>query len=341
VTEPLVTVLVLTYNQLHLVDQALEGILAQRTDFDFRVLIHDDASTDGTQDRLRAVAADHPDLIELILQEENQLSQGVSIPARLLLRTHSEFVAFCEGDDYWTDPDKLQRQVDFLSANPWCTLCHHHYTILNDGGRKEYETSLRDYLASLPWRTDERVPGHRLAVTNFVKTCTAMVRRAAIRDRVLIAAHDVRPGDHIVFCSAAENGDVGFIDRDMATYRLHDQGSWGMLDHGARVLTHLGAYWFLAAHMRGPMQRAVQERLLHRLVGNPVLRREYSALRSLDDQIHELAGRVDELATTGTLTADALEAALGEKTDVERRLGAVTRQRDLLSSTLAAAASDG
>lgn len=324
---PVVTVLLLTYNQRHLVDRALTGILEQRLDVPFRVLVHDDASTDGTQDRLREVAAQHPDTVELILQAENQLSRGVCIPARLVLQATGEFVAFCEGDDYWTDPDKLQLQVDFLRANPWASICHHEFTIRSDGGRADYEAVLRRYLASLPWRTAERAPGRNLALGNFVRTCTAMLRRSALREEVLHAAHDVRPGDHLLFCAAAEGGDVGFIDRDMATYRLHGEGSWAMLDAAERQARQLGVYWFLAGQLRGPMQDAVQEVLLHLLVSSPAHRTRFQPLRELTDQIAQLAD-------AGTRTADALEAVLSQKAALEHRLATLTAERDLLAGAL-------
>jgi len=324
---PVVTVLLLTYNQRHLVDRALTGILEQRLDVPFRVLVHDDASTDGTPDRLRELASRHPDTIELILQGENQLSRGVSIPARLLLRTDSEFVAFCEGDDYWTDPAKLQLQVDFLRANPWCSICHHDFTILSDGGRADYEAGLRRYLASLPWRTAPRAAGRHLALGNFVRTCTAMVRRSALREEVLRAAHDVRPGDHLIFCAAAEGGDVGFLDRDMATYRLHGEGSWAMLEVAERQARQLGVYWFLAAHLRGPMQDAVQEVLLHLLVSSPAHRARFQPLRELTDQIAQLA-------EAGSRTADALEAVLAQRAVLTDRLATLTAERDLPAGAL-------
>jgi len=312
-TEHEVTVLLLTYNQRHMIDRTLDGILDQRTEKPFRIVVHDDASTDGTRERLQQVAARHPGRFELVLQEKNQLSQGVSITARVLLNIDTEFVALCEGDDYWTDPAKLQLQVEFMRENPWCTVCHHEFTILGDGGRPEYEANLRAYLNSLPWRTQPRIDGNRLALGNFVRTCTSMIRRSALRDEVLRAMHDVRPGDHLLFCMAAEQGDVGFIDRDMATYRLHSEGSWAMLDGAERAARQLGVYWFLAAHLRGPMQHALQEMLLHMLVGTPGLRDRYQALR-------DLRGQIAQLAAAGTQTADALESTLARVAKLEQQL---------------------
>ncbi|MBL8931849.1 MAG: glycosyltransferase [Kineosporiaceae bacterium] len=322
---PVVTVLLLTYNQRPYVERALAGILEQRLDVPLRVVVHDDASTDGTQDAVRAAAERHPGRLELILQTENQLSRGVSITARLLLDVDSEFVALCEGDDFWTDPDKLQQQVDFLRANPWCSVCHHDFSIVSDGGRADYEAGLRRYLDSLSWRTSPRVEGRRLALGNFVRTCTAMIRRSSLRDELLRAAHDVRPGDHMLFCAAAEHGDVGFINRDMACYRLHDGGSWSMLDPAQREERQLGVYWFLAGQLRGPMQHAVQEVLLHLLATSATQRQRYQALR-------ELTGQIAQLAQAGSQTADALEATLARSAALQERLSAVTAERDLLAS---------
>lgn len=117
--QPLVSVCCLTYNHVKYIADAIEGFLIQKTSFPFEIIIHDDASTDGTEKIVKEYADKHPELIVAILQSENQYSKNQGkIAARFVWpRTRGKYIAWCEGDDYWTDRDKLQKQVDFLESN--------------------------------------------------------------------------------------------------------------------------------------------------------------------------------------------------------------------------------
>src|SRR5690554_4624359 len=117
---PLVSISCITYNHAPYIRQCLEGFLMQQCDFEYEILIHDDASTDGTSDIIREYQKKYPEIIKPIIQKENQWSQGVrGMMARFNFpRAKGKYIALCEGDDYWTDPLKLQKQVDFLEKNP-------------------------------------------------------------------------------------------------------------------------------------------------------------------------------------------------------------------------------
>lgn len=123
--QPLVSILCATYNQEKYIAQTIEGFLLQKVNFPIEIIIHDDASTDGTADIIRKYEAEHPDLIKGIYQTENQYSKRVDIWAKFLYsKAQGKYFAECEGDDYWTDPSKLQRQVDFLESHPDYILSH-------------------------------------------------------------------------------------------------------------------------------------------------------------------------------------------------------------------------
>lgn len=147
---PLVSVCTLAYNHAPYIRECLDGILMQKTDFAFELLIHDDASTDGTADIIREYEAKYPDIIKPIYQTENQYSKGVKISATIQFpKAKGKYIALCEGDDYWTDPLKLQKQVDFMEANEEYSLCFHACDIKFEDGitpRKLYrEWEERDY----------------------------------------------------------------------------------------------------------------------------------------------------------------------------------------------------
>lgn len=117
--EPLVSICCLTYNHEPYIRQCLEGFLMQKVNFRFEVLIHDDASTDKTPQIIREYEEKYPKTIKPIYQNENQYSKGVRVTwVYQFPRAKGKYIALCEGDDYWIDPDKLQKQVDFLELNP-------------------------------------------------------------------------------------------------------------------------------------------------------------------------------------------------------------------------------
>ena len=105
---PKVCVGVMTFNQSRYIRQALDSILTQRTDFDFEVLVHDDCSTDGTREIVQSYVAAHPGKVRAILQKENQFSRGQRIILLVLPEMAGTYFALLDGDDFWTDPSKLQ-----------------------------------------------------------------------------------------------------------------------------------------------------------------------------------------------------------------------------------------
>lgn len=130
--EILVSIICTAYNHEKYIKDALEGFVMQKTNFAFEALVHDDASTDGTADIIREYAEKYPDIIKPILQTENQHSKRVRITSDIILpKTKGKYVAFCEGDDFWTDENKLQKQIDFLENNDGYIACAHN-TIVHD-----------------------------------------------------------------------------------------------------------------------------------------------------------------------------------------------------------------
>lgn len=115
-----VSISCLTYNHASFIRECLDGFLMQQCDFKYEVLIHDDASTDGTQEIIKEYQKKHPEIIKPIFRKENLYSKGERMfNARFNFpRAKGKYIALCEGDDYWTDPLKLQKQVNFLEANP-------------------------------------------------------------------------------------------------------------------------------------------------------------------------------------------------------------------------------
>lgn len=127
-TTPLVSICCITYNHASFIRKCLDGFLMQKTTFPVEILIHDDASTDGTEDIIREYAAKYPDRIFPLYEKENKYSQGYAeiIDFFNYERAKGKYIATCEGDDYWTDPLKLQKQVDFMETHPEYSVCFHN-----------------------------------------------------------------------------------------------------------------------------------------------------------------------------------------------------------------------
>lgn len=128
-----VTVYCLAYNHEKYIRTALEGFINQKTNFKYEVIVHDDASTDGTADIIREYEKKYPDIIKPIYQKENQHSKGTKIINTFILpKAQGKYIASCEGDDYWTDPLKLQKQYDALESHPECSLSTHRVQCSNE-----------------------------------------------------------------------------------------------------------------------------------------------------------------------------------------------------------------
>lgn len=121
----MVSVNCITYNHENYIADAIESFLMQKTNFSIEILIHDDASTDNTANIIRKYQKKHPNIIKPIFQQENQYSKGVNVIDINLARAKGKYIASCEGDDFWINPNKLQKQFDFMQQHPECTLYAH------------------------------------------------------------------------------------------------------------------------------------------------------------------------------------------------------------------------
>ena len=137
VVNPKLSICCITYNHAKFIRQALDGFMMQKTNFPFEIIIHDDASTDGTADIIREYEQKYPEIIRPTYQTQNQWSKGVNILKTFVYpKIQGQYVALCEGDDYWTDENKLQKQVDYLDAHPEVSVCFHPVNIVWEDGSK-------------------------------------------------------------------------------------------------------------------------------------------------------------------------------------------------------------
>lgn len=207
--EPLmVTIRCITYNHEPYIRQCLEGFVMQKTNFRFEAIVHDDASTDGTADIIREFADKYPDIIKPIFETENQYSKHDGSIRRIMdAHTHGKYVAICEGDDYWIDPLKLQKQVDFMEAHLEYTLCFHSAKVI---GNSEYRTCCYTELREKDYSAIE-------LFNNWIIPTASVLYRNGIKiytDKRFIV------GDNPIFLSCAKNGKIRCIsNQPMSIYR--------------------------------------------------------------------------------------------------------------------------
>lgn len=215
---PKVSIVCITYNQEKYVRQTLDSFIMQKTNFPFEVVIHDDASTDKTRHIIEEYALKYPDIIKPVYEKENQYSGGdYKFINDTFQRAAGEYIAFCEGDDYWTDSDKLQIQVDYMESNPSVTVCFHPVEVFYENGEVEREIFPKATDASKFMVTD-------LLKKNFIQSNSVLYKRA--RGDYSKLPSKVIPSDWYMHLYHAQYGEVGFVDRVMSAYRRHSSGVW-------------------------------------------------------------------------------------------------------------------
>lgn len=130
-SEIMVSICCITYNQEDYIRDAIESFLRQKTDFKYEIIIHDDASTDNTANIIKEYEKKYPDIIKPIYQKENQYKKGKKASLISYSYAKGKYIAVCEGDDYWIDDNKLQKQVDYMEKHKKCAFCFHNAQIMD------------------------------------------------------------------------------------------------------------------------------------------------------------------------------------------------------------------
>lgn len=219
-----VSVYCLTYNHEKYIRKTLEGFVGQITDFDFEVWVHDDASTDHTADIIREYVDRYPSLIKPIYQKENQYSKGIGITRTYIYpKMQGKYIASCEGDDYWTDPYKLQKQFNALEAHPECSLSTHKVQYCNEDG--SFNTSV---IPALKYHIHETgvISKRELAQYYFLRGAYLFQTSSYFYRREIVDMKFEYPYDQGILRKCFALGSVYYLDELMSVYRQWTVGSW-------------------------------------------------------------------------------------------------------------------
>lgn len=222
--EIMVSICCITYNHEKYIKYALDSFLMQETDFKYEIIIHDDASTDNTPNIIKEYECKYPEIIKPIYRKENQYSKGKRILPFTLNNAKGRYIAICEGDDYWTDKNKLQIQVDYFESHKNCTLCFHSYDLV-DGNNKILNNYDRyDYDCISPME-DIIIGGKEYWGGGFCITPSLMFPRKIV-DNLPNYYYNCSVGDYPLQLYCASKGYAYYISKSMCAYRTNISGSW-------------------------------------------------------------------------------------------------------------------
>ncbi|MCQ4322499.1 glycosyltransferase family 2 protein [Stutzerimonas stutzeri] len=236
---PLLSIICLAYNHAAFIKETLEGFIRQQTDFPFEVIVHDDASTDSTAAIIREYAARYPNLIKPIYQRENQYRLGLPFSTQLFAQAHGRYIAYCEGDDYWTDPRKLQLQVDFLETHRDYVMTYHDAFMFNSQG------VVRSPHLAGKYRKD--ASALQLKQARPISTLTVCFRN--LLHELPPELHGVEVLDICWWSLLGAHGKGKFIEAiKPAAYRVHEGGIFSMRSSKQRIQMTTHAYYNLARY---------------------------------------------------------------------------------------------
>jgi glycosyltransferase involved in cell wall biosynthesis len=254
----LVSISCITFIHAPFIRKCLDGFLAQKTDFPFEIVIYDDASTDGTVSVVEEYIDKYPGLFKPFFNSENQYSKGIrGMNMRFNFpRCEGKYIAFCEGDDFWTDPYKLQKQVDFLEKNPNFSISCTNYSQVNTAAEVTCENV---------WggpRLSPVIPQKTILEVYIPKILTSVFRNEAIKDGMPEVFYKVFNTDNFLCAIATSYGPAGFMNINTGSYRVHNKGIWSSKGSIMRYQKQLETFQLMSEFFTGADQKqAISKRI--------------------------------------------------------------------------------
>ena len=268
---PKVSVAMITYNHEKFIGKAIDSVLAQEIEVKVELVIGEDCSVDTTRSIVETYAARFPGVFRLVTSNENVGTMKNFV--RTIQACRGDYIAFLEGDDYWTNKDKLRLQTAFLDEHPDCALCHHRVSYLDDATKQ----IVSDFPP--PQHRQRRTAGSELVNGNFIQTCSLMIRRKAIPPLSKDFAK-LKLGDYPICVLASQNGWIGYIDQNMSVYRLHPGSAWAARNIDYREAATRQAVRFMALSLSRECRRPWVASFLRNLHSDLFLKSRSGNIRS-------------------------------------------------------------
>ncbi len=248
-----VDVVVFSHNHEEFIEEALRGIFEQETAANVRIRVHDDASDDETAKLARETLKDSPFESTLVIASENQYRGGSSFKWRFATTTDSDFVAFLDADDFWTNRHKLEKQLDLFRRNKSVALCHAGFMGLNLNGEWLDFRAQERFLAEI-------LPGHYLSEENFIGTLSVMCRRSAMPDQLPEGFDSLKIDDYPLWALVTNDSYIAFLDEIVGVYRIHDSNNFANLSHEIQRAHLLEAVRWISQSIEGPNVKLWKQR---------------------------------------------------------------------------------
>jgi glucosyltransferase len=221
-SKPLVSVITIAYNQEKYIEQALKSIVEQDVTFSVELLVGDDASTDRTPAIIEEYAQKHPNLVRAFIRKKNLGADANYF--NLLEKTTGKYIAVCEGDDYWTDPNKLQKQVDFMEKHSECGLLFTDLDFLNNETGRIDTAVYKNQIINRPKNFAEH-----LITAGYIAPCTWLFRRSDAK-RLLSWNNNSADGSFVIALDFFANKKIRFLNCATAVYRVHNNSITHSID---------------------------------------------------------------------------------------------------------------
>lgn len=265
-----ISVLVLTYNHEKYIENCLKSIILQNTAYEFPIYIVDDCSSDKTIEILKQFKVRYPSRINLILNEYNHVSRNEAPAKAAMDLIDSTFVAFCDGDDYWTDENKIKKQLILMNSNPSISLSHTNFIdgVETNGNLQMKSRSLEDSL-----RSESQNNAFDLLKGTYIKHSTVVVRKECM-DLAFVYSSKAIPGlDALIYVSVGMKGNFSFLNDVTTLHRIHHSGLYNSSTRDSREVLKEEFRWYCASNLppgrlRTLFRRQVLESELRGLIRN-------------------------------------------------------------------------
>lgn len=285
---PLVSIQCMVYNHAPYLRQCLDGFVMQQTTFPFEAIVHDDVSTDDSAKIIAEYAEKYPDIIKPIYETENQYSKRDGSLERIINKAcQGKYIALCEGDDYWTDPLKLQKQVDFMEKNQCYTMCFHN--AIEHFQSKNIPDKLFSQINDADYSSDSLI-GNWIA-----PTCSVLLRHSVLDSQQYKVVQQCREfiyGDAPLFVTCADIGKVRGMSDVMSVYRRHEGG---VTNHGLTLEWSIRYYDYLMAFLH-KFKNLRSRTVLHVATRHLLIsfffflrRRDFQSLRFIANRLFKLS----------------------------------------------------